>query len=138
PARFGGQAGHPRRACPHSSHGDGRGPVVPKRGEGKICGIIGYVGLRAARPLLLDGLTRLEYRGYDSAGVCFVTGNDRGARLERVRIAGSVDELARSLNGTGADARCGIGHTRWATHGRVCVDNAHPFLSSDGSVAVVL
>jgi glutamine---fructose-6-phosphate transaminase (isomerizing) len=108
------------------------------KGEKNICGIIGYVGLRAARPLLLDGLTRLEYRGYDSAGVCFVADNGAEARLERGRVAGSVGELASSLNGTGADARCGIGHTRWATHGRVCVENAHPFLSSDASVAVAL
>ena len=107
-------------------------------GESKICGIIGYVGLRAARPLLLDGLSRLEYRGYDSAGICFVVANGSGAQLERARIAGSVRELAQSLNGTGSDARCGIGHTRWATHGRVCIDNAHPLLSCDGSVAVAL
>src|SRR6476661_8043655 len=113
-------------------------PGSQGRRESTICGIIAYAGRRLARPLLLAGLERLEYRGYDSAGLCFVVGDGAQARLERVRAAGSVGELTRSLNGTGAGAHCGIGHTRWATHGRVSIENAHPFLSCDESVAVAL
>ncbi len=104
-----------------------------------MCGIIGYTGPRRARELVVSALERLEYRGYDSAGVCFLGGGRRGeTRLERVRAAGPVSELVASLNGHGADSRCGLGHTRWATHGRVTVENAHPFLSCDGGLALVL
>ncbi len=104
-----------------------------------MCGIIGYTGPRPARKLLVAALERLEYRGYDSAGVCFLERGGPGeTRLERVRAAGPVSQLVASLNGHGAASRCGLGHTRWATHGRVTVENAHPFLSCDGALALVL
>jgi glucosamine--fructose-6-phosphate aminotransferase (isomerizing) len=98
-----------------------------------MCGIVGYVGERAALPLILDGLRRLEYRGYDSAGV--VTAVD--LRLECVKTAGRVGDLERALNGTGLPGRAGLGHTRWATHGGVTSMNAHPHFSCDRRVAVV-
>jgi glucosamine--fructose-6-phosphate aminotransferase (isomerizing) len=103
-----------------------------------MCGIIGYVGRQLARPLILAGLERLEYRGYDSAGIGLIELDGELGRLVRVRATGGVAALSASLNGHGATARTGIGHTRWATHGRVCEQNAHPFLSCDGSLALAL
>jgi glucosamine--fructose-6-phosphate aminotransferase (isomerizing) len=99
-----------------------------------VCGIIGYAGRRRARTVIVSGLERLEYRGYDSCGLCLV----EGGALERVRVVGPTSALERSLNGHGPTARAGIGHTRWATHGRVCEENAHPFLSCDGAIALCL
>ncbi|MCY4087519.1 MAG: glutamine--fructose-6-phosphate transaminase (isomerizing) [Actinomycetia bacterium] len=101
-----------------------------------MCGIIGYVGARRARDLIVRGLERLEYRGYDSAGLCLI----ESGNLDVVRSVGNLGNLKEALEGAGrSDARAGIGHTRWATHGRVCVANAHPLSDEpENSVAVVL
>jgi glutamine---fructose-6-phosphate transaminase (isomerizing) len=99
-----------------------------------VCGIIGYVGSRGARDLLLQGLERLEYRGYDSAGICLL----EGAGPDYVRAVGNLSELKKVAGANGSGATTGIGHTRWATHGRVCEENAHPLTGCDETVAVVL
>src|SRR3954447_25261347 len=113
-----------------------------------MCGIIGYVGHRAAQPLLLDGLATLEYRGYDSAGIAL----ERDGRLDRVRAVGNLSRLRAAvaaadrvpvLAGGGAPVEldaptAGIGHTRWATHGRVSEANAHPHDDTTGRIHVVL
>ncbi len=97
-----------------------------------MCGIVGYVGPRAAAPVLLEGLARLEYRGYDSAGVA-VLGADE---VQLHKAAGRVRALESTLPET-LDGQVGIGHTRWATHGVPNDDNAHPHLSEDRRIAVV-
>src|SRR4051812_23252542 len=97
-----------------------------------MCGIIGYVGYREAEPVLLEGLRRLEYRGYDSAGVATLT----GPRLHARKKAGRIADLAAVLARQPAPGRVGIGHTRWATHGPATDGNAHPHLGGDGVVAV--
>ncbi len=99
-----------------------------------MCGIIGFTGQRQAAPLLLEGLKKLEYRGYDSAGVA-VQGSE-AIYLEKT--SGLVENLVRLTN-DGADmpGTCGIAHTRWATHGAPTSENAHPHISSDGRFAVV-
>jgi glutamine---fructose-6-phosphate transaminase (isomerizing) len=102
-----------------------------------MCGVIGYVGRRNAGEELLGGLKRLEYRGYDSAGICVLN----GAELAVVRAVGKLDNLRAKVNGQVAGAKIGIGHTRWATHGRVTEANAHPLVSGNGhgdEVAIVL
>ncbi|MGE3235431.1 MAG: glutamine--fructose-6-phosphate transaminase (isomerizing), partial [Thermoleophilia bacterium] len=102
-----------------------------------MCGIIGYVGGRPCRELILTGLERLEYRGYDSAGFALLA-EDQGV-AESVRAVGNLSRLrdaAGEKDGSGATA--GLGHTRWATHGRVTAENAHPHVSADGSVLVVM
>jgi len=100
-----------------------------------VCGIIGYVGSRSAKELLLHGLERLEYRGYDSAGLCLV--EDEG--LAYVRAVGNLAELKAAAGPNSSRATCGVGHTRWATHGRVSEENAHPLTGCrDEEVAVVL
>jgi glucosamine--fructose-6-phosphate aminotransferase (isomerizing) len=99
-----------------------------------VCGIIGYVGSRGARDLLLQGLERLEYRGYDSAGICLL----EGAGPDYVRAVGNLSELKKVAGANGSGATTGIGHTRWATHGRVSEENAHPLTGCDETVAVVL
>lgn len=98
-----------------------------------MCGIIGYTGARDAAPILLAGLRRLEYRGYDSAGIATLSG---GRMVVRKR-AGRVGALEESLAGKPASGSCGMGHTRWATHGPASDINAHPHLGGDGMVAVV-
>ena len=99
-----------------------------------MCGIVGYTGRLEAAPLLLDGLRRLEYRGYDSAGVAVL---DEG-RIEMVKASGSVANLAeKTSNGAALTGKCGIAHTRWATHGAPTDTNAHPHLSEHGLFAVV-
>ncbi|HEX2878963.1 MAG TPA: glutamine--fructose-6-phosphate transaminase (isomerizing) [Polyangiaceae bacterium] len=101
-----------------------------------MCGIVGYVGTQSASPILLDGLRRLEYRGYDSAGVALhVTGNVEVTRSTG-RLVGLESKL-RALNGHSTSAQVGIGHTRWATHGRPTEENAHPHSSPDGKIVVV-
>ena len=99
-----------------------------------MCGIVGYTGSRPCQEILLAGLERLEYRGYDSAGLSMV--NDGG--IESVRAVGNVSALKARLNGAGNGAVSGIGHTRWATHGRVTEENCHPHQDTSGRVHVVL
>jgi glutamine---fructose-6-phosphate transaminase (isomerizing) len=112
-----------------------------------MCGIVGYVGRRPARELLLGGLTRLEYRGYDSAGISTI----EDGRIESVRAVGNLGALQAKLAGEASDAHAGgavavaarpattgIGHTRWATHGRVSEENAHPHYDSQDRVHVVV
>lgn len=99
-----------------------------------MCGIVGYVGPRDATPIILDGLKRLEYRGYDSAGLAVIQDNGTiGVRREVGKLARLVEKVqSQPLSG-----RIGIGHTRWATHGEPCERNAHPHLGPAGDVAVV-
>ncbi|MCE2470039.1 MAG: glutamine--fructose-6-phosphate transaminase (isomerizing) [Dehalococcoidia bacterium] len=99
-----------------------------------MCGIFAYVGPREAAPLLLEGLRRVEYRGYDSAGVAVA--NARGAVHVR-KAAGKLDSLARLVAADAPAGSCGIGHTRWATHGKPTDDNAHPHTDPSGRVAAV-
>lgn len=98
-----------------------------------MCGIVGYVGHREAEPILVQGLRRLEYRGYDSAGVATLT----GPHLHLRKRAGRIADLAKFLGDKPAPGCQGISHTRWATHGPANDRNAHPHLSGDGSIAVV-
>ena len=98
-----------------------------------MCGIIGYVGPRQATPLLIEGLKRMEYRGYDSAGVALYD----GGALETRRAAGKIAKLEAAIAADPIHGMIGIGHTRWATHGPPTERNAHPHLSADGTVAVV-
>ena len=98
-----------------------------------MCGIIGYIGPRQATPLLVEGLRRMEYRGYDSAGVALWDGE----AIEVRRAAGKIAKLEAAIAADPVDGMVGIGHTRWATHGAPNERNAHPHLSADGSVAVV-
>ena len=99
-----------------------------------MCGIIGYVGCRSAVPILLEGLRRLEYRGYDSAGVAVLDGSSLSVRKRKGRIDLG---LTPALEETPAPGSCGIGHTRWATHGPPSDENSHPHLDPSGRVAVV-
>jgi glutamine---fructose-6-phosphate transaminase (isomerizing) len=100
-----------------------------------VCGIIGYVGPRACKSLLVHGLERLEYRGYDSAGLALL----ENGKLAHVRAVGNLQFLKEAAARTTSDATTGVGHTRWATHGRVCDENAHPLSGcEDGDLALVL
>src|SRR5918995_1235886 len=105
-----------------------------------MCGIVGYVGERSCRDLLMHGLERLEYRGYDSAGLSLVS----DGRIETVRAVGNLSRLreavdANESNGNAAvAATTGIGHTRWATHGKPSERNAHPHPDCSGRVHIVL
>ena len=98
-----------------------------------MCGIVGYTGQRPAGPIILEGLQRLKYRGYDSAGLALFDGDD----LYIARATGSPDTLAQRVEGTLPPAVAGIGHNRWATHGAPSDRNAHPHLDGAGRVAVV-
>ena len=98
-----------------------------------MCGIVGYIGNRQAAPLLLEGLSRLEYRGYDSAGICVANGE-----LHVEKAKGRLQNLAeKTQNGALLPGTLGIGHTRWATHGQPNDVNSHPHLSENGRVAIV-
>jgi glutamine---fructose-6-phosphate transaminase (isomerizing) len=100
-----------------------------------VCGIIGYVGQRACKDLLLQGLERLEYRGYDSAGLALL---EDGA-LDYDRAVGNLQVLKKQAGSNGSQATTGLGHTRWATHGAVNMQNAHPLTGCDeGKLAIVL
>lgn len=100
-----------------------------------MCGIVGFTGEHQAAPILLDGLSRLEYRGYDSAGLAV---RDGEKQPEVIRAKGRLKALAEKTdNGTAVSGTCGIGHTRWATHGEPSETNAHPHMSDDGNVIAV-
>ncbi len=99
-----------------------------------MCGIVGYVGSQPVVPVLLEGLQRLEYRGYDSAGVS-VVGAD--GILRTVKARGKLSELKEAMGSHPPEGSCGIGHTRWATHGSPNHSNAHPHTSNDGTISVV-
>src|SRR4051794_5549495 len=100
-----------------------------------MCGIIGYVGSRTAKPLLLQGLRRLEYRGYDSAGIALREDD----ALDYVRAVGNLQNLVEAAGPNGSQSTHGLGHTRWATHGGVTEQNAHPLTGCDNdTLAIVL
>src|SRR6185437_8375852 len=122
---------------------EARGPMArapPRReigqaqaqGQRLMCGIVGIIGRNAAAPLLVEGLRRLEYRGYDSAGIATLV---EGARIERRRAEGKLDRLAQRLATAPLSGSTGIGHTRWSTHGAPNETNAHPIATD--RVAVV-
>ncbi len=98
-----------------------------------MCGIIAYIGDRDACPILVEGLRRLEYRGYDSAGITMQQGDE----LATIKVAGKISELARTLKSTPLEGTCGIAHTRWATHGAPSQINAHPHLDTPETIAIV-
>ena len=100
-----------------------------------MCGIVGYIGMHSAAPVLLDGLSKLEYRGYDSAGIAVRDGENRS---EVIKAKGRLKKLVEKTNGgDSVPGTCGIGHTRWATHGEPSENNAHPHMSDDGNVVAV-
>ena len=99
-----------------------------------MCGIIGYVGPRRAKPLLIHGLERLEYRGYDSAGLALL--EEEG--LDYIRAVGNLSNLKRVAKHNGSQSATGLGHTRWATHGKVSEENAHPLTGCDERKAAVV
>ena len=96
-----------------------------------MCGIIAYIGNKEAAPILINGLRRLEYRGYDSAGLVVF-----GSGATRVRSIGKIENLAQKIAGQNIAGQIGIAHTRWATHGGVTEENAHPHVSCDGDIFV--
>ncbi|MBR5817439.1 MAG: class II glutamine amidotransferase, partial [Clostridia bacterium] len=99
-----------------------------------MCGIVGFTGSADALPVLLGGLKRLEYRGYDSAGIAVFDEDD----IHVVKTRGRISELEYKINSLpDFSSQCGIGHTRWATHGEPTDENSHPHLSADGRIAVV-
>ncbi len=97
-----------------------------------MCGIVGYNGSKRAVDILLDGLSRLEYRGYDSAGIAI-----RDKEIEVFKAKGKLVNLKEKIENKKLDGTCGIGHTRWATHGEPSENNAHPHISNDGNVTLV-
>ena len=99
-----------------------------------MCGIVGYIGFRNAYPILIKGLKRLEYRGYDSAGVALVS--DEG-NMNVYKEKGKVRNLEALVNGNDCSGQLGIAHTRWATHGEPSSLNAHPHVSQNGRLALV-
>src|SRR4030081_1626015 len=99
-----------------------------------MCGIVGYIGSRDSVPIIMDSLRRLEYRGYDSAGIAVI---DADGKLAGSRAAAKLSNLAARLaNGESLHGTTGVGHTRWATHGRPSDANAHPHMDCTGPVAV--
>jgi glucosamine--fructose-6-phosphate aminotransferase (isomerizing) len=99
-----------------------------------MCGIVGYIGNHKAVPIILEGLRRLEYRGYDSAGLAVYTGD---GQLEVRRAQGKLRNLEEAIRMNPVDGSFGIGHTRWATHGRPTEENAHPHCDCHGDIVVV-
>ncbi|MBF0430186.1 MAG: glutamine--fructose-6-phosphate transaminase (isomerizing) [Fibrobacteria bacterium] len=98
-----------------------------------MCGIVGYCGLQQVQSILVEGLRKLEYRGYDSAGICVQQDNS----IETIKVCGKLSVLDEKLSHTPLSGTLGIGHTRWATHGAPSISNAHPHVSMDGRFALV-
>ena len=98
-----------------------------------MCGIVSYIGPKDPIPILLKGLRRLEYRGYDSAGLALLDGGN----LSSIKKAGKVSELSDQISSNTIKGSCGIAHTRWATHGIPNDVNAHPHLDKTGKIALV-
>src|ERR1041384_5609366 len=101
-----------------------------------MCGIVGYVGKKRVVPVIIDGLKKLEYRGYDSAGIA-VAGNGNAGELQVRRAEGKLRNLEEAVRLKPLEGTYGIGHTRWATHGRPTEENAHPHRDCTGRVVVV-
>src|SRR5450759_5724944 len=99
-----------------------------------MCGIVGYVGKKQVVPVIIEGLRKLEYRGYDSAGIA-VAGNGEGLQIRRAQ--GKLRNLEEAIRNNPVDGSFGIGHTRWATHGRPTEENAHPHRDCKGDIVVV-
>src|SRR5829696_9620249 len=111
-------------------------PYPEEQGGESVCGIVGYAGRERCVEVLMEGLGHLEYRGDDSAGLAL----QREGRIEQIKEVGQLKNLMRAVgggNGHFSRVRTGVGHTRWATHGRPSEENAHPHLGGEGSVAVV-
>ena len=102
-----------------------------------MCGIVGYIGAREAYPILIKGLHRLEYRGYDSAGCALISGSDGNYRLNIYKAKGKVSDLENVAKDKDKTGTLGIAHTRWATHGAPSEANAHPHLSQSGNLTLV-
>ena len=100
-----------------------------------MCGIVAVTGYKKALPLLINGLEKLEYRGYDSAGIAII--NTKTNNIVCNKAEGKLNNLKNNLKNTEISGTVGIGHTRWATHGKPEVKNAHPHIDSSGEVAVV-
>lgn len=98
-----------------------------------MCGIVGYVGSGNAKDVILDGLKKLEYRGYDSAGIAVI----RNGKLEVKKHVGEIANLEKLIGDDPMTSHIGIGHTRWATHGAPSDANAHPHVSQDGKIAII-
>src|SRR5512136_915853 len=101
-----------------------------------MCGIVGYVGKKRVVPVIIEGLRKLEYRGYDSAGIA-VCGNGNGGAVQVRRAEGKLRNLEEAIRLKPLEGSWGIGHTRWATHGRPTEENAHPHRDCTGKVVVV-
>src|ERR1019366_5792991 len=108
--------------------------IIRQGANSLMCGIVGYVGKKQVVPLIIEGLRKLEYRGYDSAGIA-VAGN--GAGLQVRRAEGKLRNLEEVIRLRPLDGTYGIGHTRWATHGRPTEENAHPHRDCTGKIVVV-
>lgn len=102
-----------------------------------MCGIVGYVGSKKATPVIVEGLRRLEYRGYDSAGIAVLEGSNGCSKLAVRRASGKLRNLEEVIRGNPVEGAYGIGHTRWATHGRPTEENAHPHRDASGEFAVI-
>ena len=98
-----------------------------------MCGIIGYIGHQRAVPVLLNGLRRMEYRGYDSAGVAVL----HNGNLNITKVSGKIANLREMLQGHEPPGSIGLGHTRWATHGEPTQTNAHPIADGTGNIAII-
>src|SRR5574344_158552 len=98
-----------------------------------MCGIVGYTGSKNCSDIITDGLKKLEYRGYDSAGIAF----EQPAKVTILKAVGKVNNLEALIAKDGINAPCGIGHTRWATHGKPSVENSHPHTDCTGKIALV-